>query len=68
MRSSPEGKKRNKSRGEEHGKGKEEERAVKWQGRDSQSSGYGREELSGGHVSNPVDGEKESGGMEEPLA
>lgn len=47
-------KKRKKSEGEEHrddtGKGSEEERAVTWQGKDRQGSGYGREELCRGHV------------------
>lgn len=54
MNSCLEEKKRKKSEGEEHrddtGKGREEERAVTWQGKDSQGSGYGRAELCRGHV------------------
>lgn len=47
-------KRKKSSEGEEHrddtGKGSKEERAVTWQGRDSQGSGYGREELRRRHV------------------
>lgn len=47
-------KKRKKSEGGEHrddtGNRGEEERAVTWQGKDSQGSGYGREELCRRHV------------------
>lgn len=64
-------KRRKSSEGKEHmddtGKDSKKERAVTWQGKDSQGSGYGREELCRGHVQ-PTDGDKDSGDIQEPLA